>query len=160
MLSAYVRPDLDPNCLTLRVFLKDIFEKAAKQPSMQKGIQYLIAADCFIESVHELMKSTTILKCPLYIPHLVVFCFLSDPNISRRPEYENISTLYRCMGKKPYNNGLFYKASSLIIMVFFFNSFLASGHFCHLMVTFSNSLDPDQDRHNVSPDLDPKCLTL
>ena len=22
----------------------------------------------------------------------------------------------------------------------------------------SNSLDPDQDRHSVGPDLDPKCL--
>ena len=26
--------------------------------------------------------------------------------------------------------------------------------------TFTNSLDSDQDRHNVGPDLDPNCLTL
>ena len=28
-----------------------------------------------------------------------------------------------------------------------------------LLITFANSLDPDQDRHNVGPDLDPSCLT-
>ena len=29
-----------------------------------------------------------------------------------------------------------------------------------LLITFANSLDPDQDRQNVGPDLDPNCLTL
>ena len=29
-----------------------------------------------------------------------------------------------------------------------------------LLITFANSLDPDQARHNVGPDLDPNCLTL
>ena len=38
-----------------------------------------------------------------------------------------------------------------------FNSFLASGDFCHLLITFANSLDPDQ---NVGPDLDQNCLSL
>ena len=28
------------------------------------------------------------------------------------------------------------------------------------LITFSNSLDPDQARQNVRPDLDPNCLTL
>ena len=37
------------------------------------------------------------------------------------------------------------------------NSFTASGDFCHLLITFENSLDPDQ---NVGPDLDPNCMTL
>ena len=41
-----------------------------------------------------------------------------------------------------------------------FNSFLASGDFCRLLITFANSLDPDQDRQNVGPDLDANCLTL
>ena len=41
-----------------------------------------------------------------------------------------------------------------------FKSFLASGHFCHLLITFANSLDPDQDQQNVGPDLDPNHLTL
>ena len=31
-----------------------------------------------------------------------------------------------------------------------FNSFLASSDFCNLLITFANSLDPDQDRQNVS----------
>ena len=28
------------------------------------------------------------------------------------------------------------------------------------LITFANSLDPDQARQNVGPDLDPNCLTL
>ena len=31
---------------------------------------------------------------------------------------------------------------------------------CRLLITFSNNLDPDQDLHNVGPDLDPNRLTL
>ena len=31
---------------------------------------------------------------------------------------------------------------------------------CHLLITFTNSLDPDQARQDVGPDLDPNCLTL
>ena len=42
---------------------------------------------------------------------------------------------------------------------FVFNSLPASSHYCHLLVTFANSLDPDQARQNVEPDLDPNCLT-
>ena len=40
------------------------------------------------------------------------------------------------------------------------NSFLASGDFWHLLMNFANSLDPDQDRQNVGPDLDSNSLTL
>ena len=36
-----------------------------------------------------------------------------------------------------------------------FNSFHSSAGFRHLLITFANSLDPDQDRQNVGPDLDP-----
>ena len=39
------------------------------------------------------------------------------------------------------------------------DSFLASGDFCCQLITFANSLDPDQDRQHVGPDLDPNCLT-
>ena len=39
-------------------------------------------------------------------------------------------------------------------------SFPASGDFCRLLITRANSLDPDQARQNVGPDLDPNCLTL
>ena len=38
-----------------------------------------------------------------------------------------------------------------------FKSFLASGYFCRLLITFANSLDPDQN--DVGSDLDPKRLT-
>ena len=40
------------------------------------------------------------------------------------------------------------------------NSLPASGYFCHLVKSFANSLDPDQDRQNVGPDLDLNCRTL
>ena len=39
-----------------------------------------------------------------------------------------------------------------------FNCFPPSGDLCHLLITFANSLDPDQARQNVGPDLDPNCL--
>ena len=38
----------------------------------------------------------------------------------------------------------FYRISGL-------NSYHASGDFCHLIITFANSLDLDQDRQNASP---------
>ena len=41
-----------------------------------------------------------------------------------------------------------------------FNSFLASGNLCPLLITFANSLDPAKDPQNVSFDLDPNHLTL
>ena len=44
-----------------------------------------------------------------------------------------------------------------------FNSeccFPSSGDFCCQLITFANSLDPDQARQNVWPDLDANCLTL
>ena len=31
---------------------------------------------------------------------------------------------------------------------------------CRLLITFANSLDPDQARQNVRPDLDPNYLSL
>ena len=34
-------------------------------------------------------------------------------------------------------------------------SFLACSDFCCLLITFANSLDPDEARQNVGPDLDP-----
>ena len=42
----------------------------------------------------------------------------------------------------------------------YFNSFPARGDLFGLLITFANSLDPDQARQNVGPDLDPNCLTL
>ena len=37
------------------------------------------------------------------------------------------------------------------------NSLNASHNFCHLLITYAFSLDPDQDQQNVSPDLDQNC---
>ena len=38
--------------------------------------------------------------------------------------------------------------------------FPTSGDFCCLLIIFANSLDPDQARQNVGPDLDANCLSL
>ena len=40
------------------------------------------------------------------------------------------------------------------------NSILASGDFFDLLITCTNSLDPDQDQLNVGTDLDPNHSTL
>ena len=40
-----------------------------------------------------------------------------------------------------------------------FNSLPAGGDFCRLLINFANTLDPDQARQNVGPDLDPNSLT-
>ena len=37
---------------------------------------------------------------------------------------------------------------------------LSRGDFCPLLITFANSMHPDQARQNVGPDLGPNCLTL
>ena len=37
---------------------------------------------------------------------------------------------------------------------------LNNNSLSHLVITFVNSLDPDQARQNVGPDQDPNCLTL
>ena len=39
------------------------------------------------------------------------------------------------------------------------NSLLANGDFCHLLITFANSFDLDQDQHFFGPDLYPNRLT-
>ena len=41
-----------------------------------------------------------------------------------------------------------------------FLTVLTHGEFCCLLMIFANSLDPDQDRQNVGPDLDPNHLQL
>ena len=38
--------------------------------------------------------------------------------------------------------------------------FLASGDFCHLLITFAKGLDAAQDEQIVSPDLDTNCLIV
>ena len=55
---------------------------------------------------------------------------------------------------------MFIKLEWILPSVGAFNPFLARGNFCCLLIIFANSLDPDHDRQNVGPDLDPNCLTL
>ena len=40
------------------------------------------------------------------------------------------------------------------------NYFHASDYSPHLLITFANILDLDQDQHDVGPDLDLDCLTF
>ena len=54
-----------------------------------------------------------------------------------------------CWKEVPFSDGLWVEGLDI-----------AKGDFCRLLITFSKSLDPDQDIQNVSPDLDPNCLTL
>ena len=39
------------------------------------------------------------------------------------------------------------------------NSLPACDYFCSILITYVNSLDPDQAGRSVGPDLDPNCLT-
>ena len=54
---------------------------------------------------------------------------------------------------------------TVVVCINLINTFLASGDLCCLLIPIyqiavTNSLDPDQDRQNVGPDLDPKGLIL
>ena len=52
------------------------------------------------------------------------------------------------------------KVGGTLVSLTFTLTLLASGDLCRMLTTFANSLDPDRDRQNVGPDLDPSCLTL
>ena len=45
-------------------------------------------------------------------------------------------------------------ASDKLVVKIGLNFFFACGDFCHLLITFANSLDPNQDWQKVGPDLD------
>ena len=55
---------------------------------------------------------------------------------------------------------IFLNVNIIIKMIQFLLTFSLLAVTCRLLITFANSLDPDQDRQNVSPDLDPNCFTL
>ena len=44
-------------------------------------------------------------------------------------------------------------------MLIYFLTLHVSGDFCRLLISLADSLDPDQARQNVRPDLDSNCLT-
>ena len=72
-------------------------------------------------------------------------------SICHNPCWCNIAT-------KHFETDIFFEASE--IMQFELSSLPAIDDFCHLLITQANSLNPDQARHNVGPDLDSKGLTL
>ena len=51
-------------------------------------------------------------------------------------------------------------SAAVVIGALRVKSFLASGDFCCLLITFINSLDLDQDPQNIGPGLDLSRLTL
>ena len=51
-------------------------------------------------------------------------------------------------------------AAAVVIGALRVNSFLASGDFCRLLITYAIGLDPDHGQHNGGPDLHPNCYTL
>ena len=51
-------------------------------------------------------------------------------------------------------------SAAVVIGALRVNSVSASDNFCHLLISFANSLDADQARQNVWPDLGPNCLIL
>ena len=56
--------------------------------------------------------------------------------------------------------GLLLKGKNLLPVYEKLNSFPTSGDVYCLLITFANSLDPDQAWRFVWPDLEPNCLTL
>ena len=55
---------------------------------------------------------------------------------------------------------MYYLGLYAVSRVWSVKKFPISDDFCRLLMTFANSLDPDQAQHYVGPDLDPNCLTL
>ena len=71
------------------------------------------------------------------------------------------ANVFKSQEKKKHDLLLqYFVAYQLHCCFFIANSLLASGDFCRLLITFAKSLDPDQDQHSVSPDLDPNSLCL
>ena len=53
-----------------------------------------------------------------------------------------------------------YNSDSKLLPISEYVAFLASRNFCRLLVTFANSLDPEQDWQNVGFDLDPTLIVF
>ena len=84
---------------------------------------------------------------------------VNGPCLNLYDQEKNFSPIIVWLSRK----WVLYKTGCSYSKDFSLNSFLASGDFCHLLITFcklGNSLDPDQDRQNISSDLDPNGLTL
>ena len=66
------------------------------------------------------------------------------------------STRFKTLGREAQKKAV----TSTDMRIGFNSSFPSSGDCCRMLISFANSLDPDQARQNVGPDLDPNCLTL
>ena len=64
------------------------------------------------------------------------------------------------MGKQSHDRAINLQESLKFGRHTLINSFRAFDNFFRLLLTFANSLDPDEARLYVGPDLDPSCLTL
>ena len=51
-------------------------------------------------------------------------------------------------------------SAAVVISALRVNFVSPSDNFCHLLTSFANSLDADQARQDVGPDLDPNYLIL
>ena len=84
----------------------------------------------------------------------------SSPDVIRAypgSEFVVANTLAKWRKLEPneidFSQGFSHEVVSRSISVF--NSLPAIDNFCHLLITFANSLDLDQAQQNVRPDLDP-----
>ena len=69
-------------------------------------------------------------------------------------------SLFSRKNKKNVMTFLSAEFAQRVVKVTLISSLPTSGDFCHLLITFANSLDPDQAGKNDWPDLDPNYLTL
>ena len=84
---------------------------------------------------------------------------LKDANTGLTLAQNLLKPTLKAKWKKLEPNGIDFSQKVVSRSCSVFNYLPTSGDFCRLLITFANSLDPDQARQNVGPDLDPICLT-
>ena len=93
------------------------------------------------------------------------FFFISQPKHIERSHrdgsFEHPKHMFKVMDKKiiAILHKLFFLNWPYGIQTSCLNPFLASGNFCRLLITFANSLNPDQDRHNVKEKFFHQCMS-
>ena len=99
-------------------------------------------------------------------PYLCVLQSLEDEVRAHHPEFEHMRETAQDISRSTgdgrtasYAGQLFSRYQTLADAVKVRRCTI-NCNFCHLQISFTNSLDPDQDRQNVGPDLNPNCLTL
>ena len=105
--------------------------------------------------MNEMLQSQTTRTIYMYFEMLCAnFCLLKSKTVQLI--YREKQNLHQnaCFSKSFISSTFFANAA------FPFNSFPTSGKLLLSVDNFANSLDPDQARQNMGPDLDPNCLTL